>query len=374
MKSSKRKLYNVYSSAIDEGVLTVKKLMPDLLKGRKTEKEKHITALSVIYQAMYHEAKDIRALLSAINAVQAFNEYCWIYSHDRNIVFPESADALDRLYQAKYSVKNGDFIPQDSMEFVLATPKGYCIDGYVMPSCLVSIGKFTQNYQTWSEVLDKSIGVKLDSDGLKPDHTMDVIVTDSLGNRKGITVYKPQTRSITITYSTTMTMQLTFELNDFIQAVSAKNVDEFFAIASSGGNFSLQQPQPGQKKSGVQTFGLTDQELEQQYRLFKLVAALIIYTAAEPSALKAGFPSRYAKSKGEPVIQGNYSPKTFGLVGKQQSSPKDHMRSFHYRQLTHERYYKGEYKDMTPGSRIVFVRESFVGKQVTPETLVLEES
>ena len=373
MKSSKRKLYNVYNSAIDSGVLTIKKLMPDLLRGCKTEKQKHVAALSLIYQAMYKEAKDIRALLSAINAVQALNEYSWIYNHGRNIIFPESADALDRLFQAKYSVKNGDFIPHENMEFVLATPKGYCIDGYVMPSCLVSISKFTQNYAVWNEVLDKSVGVKIDSDGLKPDDTMDVIITDSLGNRQGMTVYKPQTRSVTITYAKDMTLQLTFELNDFIQAVSAKNIDEFFAIASSGDNFSLQPPKPDEKKSGVKTFGLTEREMEQQYRLFKLVAALIIYTAAEPSALKAGFPSRYAKSKGEPVIQGNYSPKTFGLVGRQKANPKDHMRSFHYRQLVHERYYRGEYKDMTPGSRIVFVRESYVGKQVTPETLVLEE-
>ena len=55
---------------------------------------------------------------------------------------------------------------------------------------------------------------------------------------------------------------------------------------------------------------------------------------------------------------------------QQKASPTGHWRSFHYRQLMHERYYQGEYKDWKPGSRIVFVRESFVGEEVTPETLV----
>ena len=376
MKSSKRQLYNVYSSNLDILVAAIEKKKPEILRECRTQKERHYTATAVLFQGMYRESNDIRVFLSSINAVQALHEFNWVHNEGRNIIFPDSADVLTRLFTARYSVKNSAFLADDNREFVLATPKGFCIDGYVMPSCLVSISRFTQVYPVWVELLGKSINVSVDSDGLNLDGTMDLRMTDGTHKTQTIRLEQPQKKSITITYASTsdnMTMQVTFELDDFILAVSAKNVDDYYAVATSKRRYSTEQPD-NDNKMGSKSYGLTEREMEQQYRLFKLVAAMLIYTAAEPAALKEGFPSRYAKSKGEPVFEGQYNPKTFSLTGKQKASPKSHLRSFHYRQLMHEKYYQGKHKHMKPGSRVVFVRETFVGETVTAETLVDEEA
>jgi len=62
-------------------------------------------------------------------------------------------------------------------------------------------------------------------------------------------------------------------------------------------------------------------------------------------------------------------------AGKDQrdASQSTHYRSFHFRQLMHERYYKNEYENIPVGSRIVPVRDTFVNKDIEPSTFVEEQ-
>ena len=69
--------------------------------------------------------------------------------------------------------------------------------------------------------------------------------------------------------------------------------------------------------------------------------------------------------KKEPDLFTLRGPK--GYTGRRQGA---HYRRWHFRTLKHERYYQsGEWAGKPIGSRVVFVRDSFVNKDVCPHVL-----
>jgi hypothetical protein len=111
------------------------------------------------------------------------------------------------------------------------------------------------------------------------------------------------------------------------------------------------------------TEGLTVNEKQMQYTIFKLIMSLSMYVKAKPESLVDGFPLKGGFSLSEPFSEPVRS-KTVNASSKHKNSPEEHHRGWFIRQLVAECYYRGEYKDLEPGSRMVFVDETTVNLKV----------
>ena len=112
-------------------------------------------------------------------------------------------------------------------------------------------------------------------------------------------------------------------------------------------------------------------------KIVRLVASVLIYIKAlGDEVLHRGVPNKKENRAGllektSPTKSNN--PKKFtlkgprGYTGRKQGS---NYRRWHFRTLKHERYYQtGEWAGKPIGSRVVFVRDSFVNKDVCPHVL-----
>jgi hypothetical protein len=103
--------------------------------------------------------------------------------------------------------------------------------------------------------------------------------------------------------------------------------------------------------------------------LAKLITNLWVYTQAVDGALVPGLPGKV--QDGDVPVFGK--AKSFTLKNCAPSLGVDraeHYRSWHFRQLNDERFYRGEYEHLPRGSRWTFVSEAIVGSKIEPETVV----
>ncbi len=114
--------------------------------------------------------------------------------------------------------------------------------------------------------------------------------------------------------------------------------------------------------------GLTIDERKVQYALFKLVMSLSMYIKAKPDVLTEGFPVKGGFTLSEPFSE-PVRGKTVNVSTKHKNSPEEHHRGWFIRQLVAECYYRGEYKDLEPGSRMVFVDETTVNLNVASHNI-----
>jgi hypothetical protein len=122
---------------------------------------------------------------------------------------------------------------------------------------------------------------------------------------------------------------------------------------------------------------LTDGDPEGAVAVIKLVFSLMIYiNALGDEVLHKGVPNK-KENKNRLIEKASSteksSPQRFtlkgpkGYTGRKQGA---HYRRWHFRTLKHERYYQsGEWAGKPIGSRVVFVRDSFVNKDVSPHVL-----
>lgn len=98
--------------------------------------------------------------------------------------------------------------------------------------------------------------------------------------------------------------------------------------------------------------------------LVKIITGMAVYIKAKPDALVNGLPKPTAIK-----IEGTRNPNanTLHFSGtKTATSPNEHHRSWHIRQLVNERYYKGEHAHLEKGSRMVFVKDTIVNRKINP--------
>jgi hypothetical protein len=100
--------------------------------------------------------------------------------------------------------------------------------------------------------------------------------------------------------------------------------------------------------------------------LNKIIAGISVYMSANNiSELNDGLPDKGNVSIDNFKPDLKYSFKNISAPppsNYSESSDVMTTRSFHFRQLRDERYYKNEYEKLDRGSRWVFVREAQVGK------------
>lgn len=120
--------YSNYRSSIDELHRAYCKHRSETKKDRK----KYPISDS-LRDAISADPKFVTSLLGKLVNV----EWNWLQS-ERIMVFPEDMDVCKSIYSGKYSVDHIDAIKPFANEFILNFPKDFVVDGYVLPSVMVS--------------------------------------------------------------------------------------------------------------------------------------------------------------------------------------------------------------------------------------------
>jgi hypothetical protein len=151
---------------------------------------------------------------------------------------------------------------------------------------------------------------------------------------------------------------LTYRGDTLLQVINSDNFKEFKKKTTSFTDRWLRAEK------------LDDKELERQYVILRAVLGMCVYIKARPQALQDGFPKARNFSLSEPFgVPTRSMNLNLGNVAPSKSSPNEHYRSWHIRQLSHERYYQNEHKDLAPGSRLVFVSDTMVNSTATVKNI-----
>lgn len=259
-------------------------------------------------------------------------EYLWTKSGSK-ILFPGNEFFFSRLYNAEMTIEDtvGFVLPFES--FVVSVPNGLELHGRKIPS-------FQVNFLDYSEYNSKVI---------KPFCNKCEIPVPNVKTIKT----EPGQRLMSINYpnegghKTGRTRFVEIE-GKLPRILKAKTINEMKEVVA---------PMNDKYKS----LELDDSDIELQSIMLKLVASLgVYYVATDKKSVVPGMPD----IKGISVDRGtDYKPTNFkfanGNVAPKTQS--EHVRGWSFRQLKHERYYRGEYEKLEPGSRILFVDSYIAG-------------
>ena len=257
-------------------------------------------------------------------------------SQGRNALFL-NLDDIRTIERGCCKVK---FVPDNFLpfkSFMLCLPAGYEAHG-IRPT-----GLLITSFDSQKERVQNINNCRLKIDPESP------VVLDN--------AIKYQGKGISIAYRGTHEKEFTtLDLygEDLESMVNSKTFSDFVTVyekmSGHAVNYFSQSP-------------LTTSERQLQYTLFKLVMSLSMYIKAKPDVLTEGFPVKGGFSLSEPFSEPVRSL-TINVSSKHRDSPEEHHRGWFIRQLVAECYYRGEYKDLEPGSRMVFVDETPVHLKV----------
>ena len=205
---------------------------------------------------------------------------------------------------------------ENQIKFI-SWPKGYKIEGIMAKGCMVSV----LDVQTRSDIHDEyTFKMKLPPTQYNTD-------------RKETQGY------VSINYESPHTagmhcrLAIPFDiLNDVIQA---KDHNDMLAVL-------------GRRIMGA---GLTEIELKYQLAIAKACIKTLVYMQACPDKVTSGVPDKRAAGK-----QRVYGQIISGIDSDAGTSNNPHIVGYFFRQLRHEKYYKGEHRNKPHGSRWVFVK------------------
>lgn len=280
---------------------------------------------------------------SPMETIVMGDEYNWIHS-GRVVMFPESEELLERIRQSKCDLRRarGFRMPHDC--FMLAFPKDFILAGHKARGCLVTWminaereERLWQPFFRWAGVPPKRLPPSRE---YRDEHTLSIMYQwgDAAA---GI----PQYNRVSIPKSKVP------------EVLRCKTAEEF---SDSLGDLS----------GSLRGASALDKEMRKyQFELVKLVCSLAVYMQACDDAVEEGYPGAIPRDL-QPKAVGRFDCETIGTSSQVMGEGRgQHWRSFHFRQLVDERYYKGKHAHLEPGSRIVFVRGAYVGEDVEAETI-----
>ena len=225
---------------------------------------------------------------------------------------------------------------------MIAVPKGFIVGDFIIEGILVNYfsSKERTPYRKRVEEMYK--------------HTIDM-------DDEGVLDSDEQFISITIQCNPGGYTQMCVPRHLLDEALKSKTTEEMFGVIGK-----LNTP-------NQQHLSLSEREKSLTIQRFalKLYVALCLYVQAGGSeVLVDGMPVTKPGQVNFPDMQQKTAKKvTLKSLATNKKNPHAHYRSWHFRQLTDDRYYKGEYEGMEPGSRIIFVRDTYVGDKIKAKTL-----
>lgn len=316
--------YHVYSSLINNTHKMMRKMLP------KKQRDSKIAALQTLVE---HNPE----ILQTLDFTIFCEEWSWM-QEGRQALFPKDAAVLDRLMGADFETRELSALEMPFSSFVLAMPKGYEVEGIEMPSCLVTWGIFGQYGAERMDPLTSKMGL----DGLQ--HEYPEAIKDEYAVQ---IVYRDATRKPDLVYA-----RCSLSTSQFHSLLKCNNLDDFRDQAGSYSDSNLRQIIENDPR-----------DLVIQYHMLKLIIAIAIFNqATEGVHLRPGMPGNNVKMLGRlPDEKSVAATLSMPEIPKESSSPDAHYRRWHFRQLSHERYYQGEHAGKPRGSRWTFVRDAYIG-------------
>lgn len=258
------------------------------------------------------------------------------------VIFPESPVILDNLLRARYSVETVDGFNLPFESFMLAVPRGYAHNGFLVPGLLVTVIKLHSIEPDLLHPLLDEYDVPRATFKLT-DHTvsdmLSIVYTDPGSSEK---------------------CRAFLSLRDIPAVLQTRSPSDYRDFMFSKGFL--------RDKSAM-----SDHNSAIEFNAFKLVLALGVYHAAtRGDKLHAGFPAgdtprldgwKPGRELSPVTLTSSIPPSADGTIVKDAF-----YRTWFFRQLRADRYYKGEFSHYAPGTRYSFVSETVVGMDVTAYT------
>lgn len=330
----KKAQYEIYSTMLDNQVKHGKVIFDALLPKRPTDSD--------VLEVMFRKAPQI---IDGLNLHIFSDEYHWLRC-GANAIFPENSDVLDNLIKARFQMDAVDGFTLPFESFMMSIPQGYKVDGLRIPSFIVSMFPYRKmNDLIISPFIKharfpKPVNLHLD-DGPEDEIAISLC-------------YKDPTSSTA--YARTL-----ISASQVPSILEAETSDELSADLKIYQNYH-----------GVE--GLSEYDMKIQRIMLRLVAAIGIYNmATDGKRLMPGLPgAQEPKLIGKAPLRGltnmtlenAFPPAKEGTHGTAESF----YRTWFFRQLRDDRYYKGENARYAKGTRYVFVSDTVVGKNVEPHT------
>lgn len=350
MSKSKASVHHLYPRLIDHVVKTMRKYVPKRLKKAPGE-------------ALLREFLDYDpSIMETLTIPSMSEEWNW-ERHSGVVIMPEDNQMVESLYRAKFDLDNARHLRFPANSFMLALPAGCTIDGYEMKPAIVHWHPFQAFSEDFYEPFGRALGYTFGRgtprlrEGLDPSlPALSILFQDPI-QKEG-------------------RLRLVVHCDDIPRILKAGTPEEILDIVGNYENSSYQNVlKPNQL------------DLHLQARLLRLVVAIgVYYTAtAEEETLQKGMPStkhRFSQPKASYV-----RPMTLYSLAKRHAKERkeepagyemtEHVRTWHFRQLRHDRYYQGAYADWPRGSRIVFVSDAIVirrrGNVITEEDQIVND-
>ena len=308
------------------------------------KKEKGDSALQAAISKLIEMQPEI---MQTLDFVVMMEEWNWLQS-ERNIYYLESAQVANSIINSKISLTSAEALYEGQESFILALPSDTIIDGIKACSGLsVTIAKHHERQANLIDPFSKWIGVQPP----QADHSED-------DDWSGFGIYISYKGSHT---QDNMVVRVCMNSGDLISYMNSNSLDEYMEL----------MPDWKAKKEYSHVFSLSVSERAYQFDVLKLVASFLVYKKALPDRVINGYPTKNNEktATGKDVKR----VKAFIIKSPTDNNAQDyktsHYRRWHFRQLTHERFYRGEHKKEAIGSRVIFVQDSVVGREVKAQTV-----
>lgn len=317
---AKKSQYEIYTTMLDS-----------MLKHAKTFLQAHLPKGANERDSAAFLFSRTPAMIEGLN-YQIFSEELFWRRNGANTVFPESTAVLDNLLRARFKMEAAEGFTLPFQSFMFAMPQGFTFDGMRIPSFVVTWIPYKQLGDLIFMPFADYVRIKRPSVNLTEDDRGDYSIS--------LCYRDPADPSL---YARTMIGD-----RDVPKLLAAQTPEEFAAIAGEYGDIK-------------DVVDATAHDHNLQRVMLRLVAAFGIYNmATDGENLKPGFPGN-----NKPRYVGHFpdSPVRFmtlrSSIPPQSKEPGQAKESFHrtwfFRQLRADQYYKGEYAETPKGTRYVFV-------------------
>jgi hypothetical protein len=312
------------------------KLTQQIRKLPQFKKFKNQTGVPAIANTLSIAYKNSPQLFQTMECMIHAEEYRWL-STDQQVYFFETSDMAYNIMRGSYNLKDSAALYVKPESFVLMLPDDFLIAGKKGSGLLVTVFNHALR---GSEMFDKFFDaldvprLPVHTKGEQGDFTVCVDYQEKIGSMEYMRCAMPNTYIEQV-----MKMNTLAEYKAFM---TKTNCFDYFA---------------GMTLSGA--------EQDYQFELMRLVCGFLVYKHALPERLRDGLPNAKVDYQ-EYTSQYFKKPKTTTICqpasNTSATDKQAHYRSWHFRQLMADRFYKGEHEGKKIGSRIVFVSDAMVNR------------
>jgi len=305
---------------------------------KTSKKKKGIDYIRMGIKNTYNMVTDFHNTLEAVIFAE---EWYWLNT-DRQCYFFDDIDVANNVAKGSYRVDDITPVFKRNEAFMLMLPKGFKIGGHSKGGGLL-VNIF--NHMDRKDDIFKPFY----NDVLGQEEP-NVTATGDMGNWTISVAYQEKAKGNEYMRCSVPN----FNLNKIVSLNNALEYKEYMIETNKFDYFE------GMDLEGA--------EYQYQYEMLRLVAGFLVYRHALPERVRDGFPQggkRDSETASIRNTRGSVLRAPQGLDIAHQA----HYRSWHFRQLMDERFYKGEHKDKPAGSRIIFVKDSMVNREVKASTI-----